>query len=91
VRVGVEVQFLSITVLVLAAFVLGSKDNKEIVHPGTAVLVPRGTLHSFESLDENSKLDLPASTGPGSQLVYAASWFMGNPSPGTMNSGAGAL
>jgi hypothetical protein len=33
--------------------------------------------------------DLPALTGPGSELVYAASWFMGNPSPGTMISGAG--
>ncbi len=33
--------------------------------------------------------DLPALTGPGSELVYAASWFMGNPSLGTMISGAG--
>jgi hypothetical protein len=33
--------------------------------------------------------DLPVSTGPGSQLVYAASWFMGNSSLGTMISGAG--
>ncbi len=36
-----------------------------------------------------SSTDLPALTGPGSGLVYAASWFMGNPSPGTMISGAG--
>jgi hypothetical protein len=34
-------------------------------------------------------IDLPASTGPGSQLIYAASWFMGNSFPGTMLSGAG--
>ena len=33
--------------------------------------------------------DLPALTGPGSRLVYAASWFMGNSFPGTMISGAG--
>ena len=33
--------------------------------------------------------DLPASAGPGSELVYAASWFMGNSFPGTMISGAG--
>jgi hypothetical protein len=32
--------------------------------------------------------DLPALTGPGLELVYAASWFMGIPSPGTMISGA---
>jgi hypothetical protein len=35
--------------------------------------------------------DLPALTGPGSELIYAASWFMGNPSPGTMISGAGVV
>ena len=33
--------------------------------------------------------DLPALTGPGLELVYAASWFMGNSFPGTMISGAG--
>jgi hypothetical protein len=33
--------------------------------------------------------DLPALTGPGSGLVYAASWFMGNSFPGIMISGAG--
>ena len=33
--------------------------------------------------------DLPALTGPGLELVYAASWLMGNSSPGTMISGAG--
>ena len=32
---------------------------------------------------------LPALTSPGSGLVYAASWFMGNSFPGTMISGAG--
>jgi len=31
--------------------------------------------------------DLPALTGPGSELIYAALWFMGNSSPGTMISG----
>jgi hypothetical protein len=41
VRVGVEVQFLAIIVRVLAAFFLGGKDKKEIVHPGTVVLVSR--------------------------------------------------
>ena len=35
--------------------------------------------------------DLPALTGSGSELVYAASWFMGNSVPGTMISGAGQL
>jgi hypothetical protein len=34
-------------------------------------------------------IDLPALTGPGLELVYAASWFMGNSFPGTMISGAG--
>ena len=34
--------------------------------------------------------DLPALTGPGSELVYAASWIMGNSFPGTMISGAGS-
>ena len=34
-------------------------------------------------------IDLPALTGPGSELVYAASWFMGNSFLGTMTSGAG--
>ena len=33
--------------------------------------------------------DLPVLTGPGLELVYAASWFMGNSFPGTMVSGAG--
>ena len=33
--------------------------------------------------------DLPASTGPGSELVYAAFGVMGNSSAGTMISGAG--
>lgn len=32
---------------------LGSK--KEIADAGTAIFVPRGTTHGFESLDENSK------------------------------------
>jgi hypothetical protein len=32
---------------------------------------------------------LPTLTGPSTELVYAASWFMGNSSPGTMISGAG--
>ncbi len=36
-------------------------------------------------------LDLPALTGPGLELVYAASWFMGNSFPGTMISGASIL
>jgi len=35
--------------------VLGSEDKKEIVNAGTAIFVPRGTLHGFKSLDENSK------------------------------------
>ena len=38
---------------------------------------------------DSSFLDLPALTGPGSKLVYAASWFIGDSSPGTMISGAG--
>ena len=33
--------------------------------------------------------DLPALTGPGTELVYAASWSMGNSPSGTMISGAG--
>jgi hypothetical protein len=37
----------------------------------------------------SSALDLPASTGPGSKLVYAASSFIGNSSPDTMIPGAG--
>ncbi len=36
-----------------------------------------------------SILDVPALTGPGLQLVYAASWSMGNSSLGTIISGAG--
>ncbi len=35
------------------------------------------------------EIGLPALTGPGSGLVYAASWSMGNSVPGTMISGAG--
>ncbi len=35
--------------------VLGNKDKKEIVGPGTAIFVPRGTPHGFESLDDNCK------------------------------------
>lgn len=35
---------------------LGSEDNKEIVGPGTAIFVPRGTRHGFKSLEENSKV-----------------------------------
>ncbi len=38
---------------------------------------------------EESPHNLPASIGPGSELVYAASWFMGNSFPGTMISAAG--
>ncbi len=37
-------------------FGLGSEDKKEIVDSGTTIFVPRGTLHSVKSLDENSKL-----------------------------------
>ncbi len=40
---------------------------------------------------EHQRLGLPALTGPGLELVYAASWFMGNSSPGTLISGAGLI
>ncbi len=46
------------------------------------------TRAEYEFLREVG-VDLPALTGPGSELVYAASWFMGNSFPGTMISGAG--
>jgi hypothetical protein len=39
--------------------------------------------------ETQSNPGLPASTGPGTELVYAASWFMGSSSSGTMISGAG--
>ena len=65
---------------------------------GTAVPVIQITadrvtldLNGFMVSSDNSDpmIDLPALTGPGTELVYAASWFMGNPFPGTMISGAG--
>ena len=42
-----------------------------------------------EPFDARWEFDVPALTGPGLQLVYAASWFMGNSSLGTIISGAG--
>jgi hypothetical protein len=37
------------------------------------------------TVSQNTEIrDLPASTGPGSGFVYAASWFMGDSFPGTM-------
>ncbi len=44
---------------------------------------------SVPELCRREGIDLPALTGPGSELVYAASWFMGDSFPGTMISGAG--
>jgi hypothetical protein len=40
-------------------------------------------------LSQGKSIDRPALTGPGLGLVYAASWFIGNSSPGTVISGAG--
>ncbi len=52
--------------------------------------VPRsGSRRTAVRSTSFTEVDLPASTGPGLELVYAASWFMGNPSLGTMISGAG--
>ena len=39
--------------------------------------------------NHRSGTDLPELIGPSSKLVYAASWFMGNSSPGRTISGAG--
>jgi hypothetical protein len=40
-------------------------------------------------LSQGKSIDRPALTGPGLGLVYAASWFMVNFSPGMMIPGAG--
>ncbi len=63
-----------------------------------AALQPRlgfgdGPLFGRPKLRDDEKPNrsdgLPALTGPDSELVYAASWFMGNSFPGTAISGAG--
>ena len=58
-----------------------------------AAVAPQEPICPFQfrvKVDQvGNETDLPALTGPGSELVYAASWFMGNPSLGTMISGAG--
>ena len=46
-------------------------------------------VHRARTFIQFPTTDQPALFGPGSELVYAASWFIGNSSPGTMISGAG--
>jgi len=43
----------------------------------------------YRKVEQSCAADQPALFGPGSELVYAALWFMGNSFPGTMISGAG--
>jgi hypothetical protein len=66
---------------------LDSKSDAILEKMGT--LASTAQVVSLEKRTRHLEIDLPALTGPGSGLVYAASWFMGNSSPGTMISGAG--
>ncbi len=51
---------------------LGSNEDKSIATPGTAIFVPRETLHAFRTLEDNSKLVIVYTPG-GWEDYYNAS------------------
>ena len=69
--------------------VLSETESARRSESRTAVSGLSATVGDLPGIFWRKSPGLPASTGPGSQLVYAASWSMGNSSLGTMISGAG--
>jgi quercetin dioxygenase-like cupin family protein len=50
--------------------ILGSEDKKEVAESGTTIFVPRGTLHGFKSLEENSKVLIVYTPGGWEHYYY---------------------
>ncbi len=85
--------FLAIFFLSLGTSAESPRCSSNALSASAAIRPPGRCSTSFAPLLVSPQCanDLPALTGPGTELVYAASWFMGNSSPGTMISGAGGL